>query len=188
MKDNHIIIKEIEMTITYNHKYLYNLVTDKGELILDKDYLYIYQSQYKNTFIVSDFIKNTKKYNIINNKGNIISDVWFDGIYDMHPKTYNPENNYYYLIKLDNKCNYIDINGNYLLDEFVPNATLFNEYGLAMISNYNSFKKSNILSINGKILLKEEEKFIMKYNNLFILNNYSLIVSKNIAFKINYID
>ena len=82
--------------------------------------------------------KNAKVY-LIDSKGDLVTDEWFDVIKPFHGK--------YAKVKKNNKCNYIDVNGNLLTKVWYDDANSFNN-GYAVVE----IKKRDYL-INEKGIL-----------------------------------
>lgn len=142
-----------------------------NSIVLSEDNKYGFM--YKNGFVIDSFediglfnnncawVKKGDKYNFINTFGELLSEKWYDYVWEFCEG--------YALVKQGNKYNFIDTEGNLISKEWYDNAWNFNN-GFAIVRNG---KKYNFINKTGNLLSNEW------YDKIFYNTNGHIKVKLN---------
>ena len=108
------------------------------------------------------------KFNLIDTKGNLLSQQWFDYVYKFE--------NGIAKVELNNKYNLIDTNSNLLSKQWFDYISYFHENGIAKVKLNNKY---NFIDTNCKILSQQWFDYVYKFKNgiakVELNNNFNLI-------------
>jgi hypothetical protein len=111
-----------------------------------------------------------KKYNFINENGELLSDKWFDFLYDFEDG--------YARVKLNGKYNFINKNGEYLFDKWFDRISAFRD-GYARVKLNGKY---NLINKNSEYLFNEWFDFISTFEDGYAeveLNGKENFINKN---------